>query len=100
MWKLNTLLNDKLVKEEIKKDIKDFKNLMKMKTHHTKTFGTQTKAVVRGKLIALSAFKKKLERVYARILTAHLNALKQNKTKNKKTKNKNKKKRIKYTQEE
>jgi hypothetical protein len=37
-WKLNnTLLNDNLVKEEIK----GFFNLMKMKTYHTKTYGTQ-----------------------------------------------------------
>ena len=35
------------------------------------------KAVVRGKLIALSASKKKLERAYTSSLTAHLKALKQ-----------------------
>jgi hypothetical protein len=33
------------------------------------------KAVLRGKLIALSASKKKLERAYTSILTAHLEAL-------------------------
>ena len=33
------------------------------------------KAVVRGKLIALSASKKKLERTYTTSLTAHLKAL-------------------------
>jgi hypothetical protein len=33
------------------------------------------KAFVRGKLIALSAFKKKLERAYTSSLTAHLKAL-------------------------
>jgi hypothetical protein len=33
--------------------------------------------VVRGKLIALSAFKKKLERAYTSNLTAHLKALEQ-----------------------
>ena len=39
-WKLNnTLLNDKLVKEEMKRYIKDF--LMKMKPQHTQTYGTQ-----------------------------------------------------------
>ena len=33
------------------------------------------KAVLRGKLIALSASKKKLERAYTSSLTAHLKAL-------------------------
>jgi len=35
------------------------------------------KAVLRGKLIALSASKKKLERIYTSSLTAHLKALEQ-----------------------
>jgi hypothetical protein len=35
------------------------------------------KAVPRGKLIALSAVKKKLERAHTSSLTAHLNALEQ-----------------------
>jgi hypothetical protein len=35
------------------------------------------KAVLRRKLIALSASKNKLERAYTRSLTAHLNALEQ-----------------------
>jgi hypothetical protein len=37
------------------------------------------KAVVRGKLIALSASKKKLAKAYTRNLTAHLKALEQKK---------------------
>jgi hypothetical protein len=36
------------------------------------------KAVLRGKLKALHAFKKKLERAYTSSLTAHLKALEQN----------------------
>jgi hypothetical protein len=35
------------------------------------------KAFLRGKLIALSAYKKKLERAYTSTLTAHLKALEQ-----------------------
>jgi hypothetical protein len=35
------------------------------------------KAVVRGKLIALSASRKKLEKAYTSSLTAHLKALEQ-----------------------
>jgi hypothetical protein len=49
---------------------------MKMKTHHTKTYGT-LKAVVGGKLTALSASKKKLKRAYTTSVTAHLKALEQ-----------------------
>ena len=37
----NTLLNDNLVKEDIKKEIKDFLSLRKMKSQHTHTYGTQ-----------------------------------------------------------
>jgi hypothetical protein len=41
MWKLsNTLLNDTLVNEEIKK-LKTFWSLMKMKPQHTQTYGKQ-----------------------------------------------------------
>jgi hypothetical protein len=47
---------------------------MKMKTHDTKTYGT-LKAVIRGKLIALSASKKKLEIAYTSSLTAYLKTL-------------------------
>jgi hypothetical protein len=39
----NTLLNDNLVKEDIKKEIKDFLSLRKMKSQHTHTYGTQWK---------------------------------------------------------
>jgi hypothetical protein len=38
------------------------------------------KAVVRGKLIAVSASKKKLERAYTSSLTAYLNAVEQKET--------------------
>ena len=38
------------------------------------------KAVLRGKLIALNASKKKLERAYTSRLTAHLKALEQKDT--------------------
>jgi hypothetical protein len=50
---------------------------MKMKTHHNKTYRDTMKALVRGKLIALSASKKKLARSYISSLTAHLKALEQ-----------------------
>ena len=47
-----------------------------MKTSY-QNLGETIKAVVRGKLIALSASKKKLERPYISSLTAHLKALDQ-----------------------
>jgi hypothetical protein len=65
-WEMNnTLLNDNLVKEEIKKEIKDFLELNTMK------------AVQKGKFKVLSASQKKLERAYMSSLTAHLQALEQ-----------------------
>ena len=77
-WKLkNALLNDTTVKEEIKKEIKDFLEFNENENTAYSNRWDAMKAALRGKLIALSASKKKLERAYTSNLTAQLKALEQ-----------------------
>ena len=57
--------------------MKDFVEFNENKgTIYPNLWGT-IKTMLKGKLIALSAFKKKLERTYNSSLTAHLKALEQ-----------------------
>jgi hypothetical protein len=73
-----------LVKEEIKREIKDILQFNKNRGTFKcpvmvpipKFMGTM-KAVLRGKFIALHESKKKLERAYTSTLTSHLKALEQ-----------------------
>jgi Rps23 Pro-64 3,4-dihydroxylase Tpa1-like proline 4-hydroxylase len=81
MWKLNnTLLNDTLVKEGIKKEIKDFLEFNENEATIYRNLWDTMKAFIRGKLITLSASKKKLEREHTSSLTTHLKAIEQMET--------------------
>jgi hypothetical protein len=78
MWKLNnTLFNDTLVEEGIKKEIKDFLEINENEATTYPNVWETMKAFLRGKLIALSDSKKKLDRAHTSRLTTHLKALKQ-----------------------
>jgi hypothetical protein len=77
-WKLNNaLLNDNLVKEEIKKEIKGSLKFNENEETSYQNLWDTMKAVVGGKLIALTASKKKLKRANTSSLIAYLKALEQ-----------------------
>ena len=75
-WKLNSqLLNHPWVKEEIKKEVKVFIEFNENKDTTYSNLWDTMKAVLRGKLLALSAQLKKTEKAHIGDLTAHLKAL-------------------------
>jgi len=78
IWKLNKdLLNDNLVREEIMKEIKDVLEINGQEETTYPNLWDMMKAVLREKLIGLSAFKKENEQANISSLTVHLKALAQ-----------------------
>ena len=77
-WKLkNTLLDDTLVKGGIKKEIKDLLEFNENEATTYPNLWDTMKEFLGGKLIDLSASKKKLERAHTSSLATHLKALEQ-----------------------
>jgi hypothetical protein len=69
------VLNDQWVIVQIRREIKSFLEVNENETQPTRTYGTQQKAVLRRKFIAMSAYIKRTERSQINDLMLHLNLL-------------------------
>ena len=75
-WRLhNTLLNNKVISEEIKGEIKKYLETNDNRDTTTQNLWDAAKAVLRGKFIAIQPYLKKQETSQINILTLHLKQL-------------------------
>ena len=72
IWKLNTLLNNQQITEEIKKEIKICIETNENEIMTIQNLWDSVKAVLRGRFIALQAYLKKQEKHQINNLTLHL----------------------------
>ena len=76
-WRLNsTLLNNQEIAEEIKEEIKKYLETNDNENMKIQNIWNATKAVLRGKFIAIQAYHKKQEKSQINNLTLHLKELK------------------------
>ena len=82
IWRLkNTFLNNQKITEEIKKEIKIYKEMNENENTTTQNLWDTVKAVLRGRFIAIQAYLKKQERNKINNLTLHLKQLEKEKMK-------------------
>ena len=75
-WRLNnTLLTDQEIAEEIKEEIKKYLETNDNENTRIQNLWDATKAVLRGKFIAVQAYLKKQEKSQINNLTLHLKEL-------------------------
>ena len=75
-WRLNSmLLNNELVKNEIREEIKNFLETNENELTTTQNLWDTAKAILRGKFIAIQAYHKKIETVQTNNLTLRLEEL-------------------------
>ena len=80
-WKLNTPLNKKGMKEEIKGEMKNFLEMNESGNTKDLNLLDTAKAILRGKFIALNTYIKKQQRFEINNLTLHLKELEKEKKK-------------------
>ena len=75
-WRLNnTLLNNQVITEEIKEEIKQYLETNDSENMTTQNLWDAAKVVLRGKFIAIQSYPKKQEKSQINNLNLHLNQL-------------------------